>query len=160
LKALCIIDVQDYFMQPSYPWYDKVVNNTLTLIDKQKRKKHPIILVEFDDPVYGSTIQEVMEKIGDYPYNLVRKNDRSGGYQIESVVSKLACPRQVILAGVNYHQCVVATAETLLRANFQVDVYKNASNPKFATYEKDNWKNINNHTDLKFKYVKSKVKSC
>lgn len=155
MKALCIIDVQEYFMKPYFKWYDKVVNNTLTLINKQKRKQHPIIIVEFNDPSYGSTIEEIVDEIGEYPYELVRKSDRSGGYQIESVVSKLACPRQVILAGVNYHQCVAATAETLLRINFTVDVYKNASNPQFATYEKDNWKSIKQNANLKFKYVKS-----
>ena len=156
MKTLCIIDVQEYFMAPRYTWYNRVVSGLQQLIHKQIKAKAPILVVEFNDPIYGKTIPPILDVLGDYKYHTVLKDDRSGGAEIEEVVRKNAYPRHTLIAGVNYHQCVVATVNSLLRMNFTVEVYKNVSNVEFCRYESYQWQSIKDNPQLKFRYLKKK----
>lgn len=158
MKTLCLIDLQEFYMKPNYSWYNQVIKNATALIDKYKKKGHPIILVELDDGNSGQTVLPIQQALNGANWSIVYKGDRSGGYEIIQAATEKGFPLSFEVAGVNYHQCVVATVNTLLMCGYPVNVYKNASNPRFARYEAYQWDSIKHKRDLRIKNVKcSKV---
>lgn len=123
---LFIIDIQDsLFNSMEYEMRKKVAKNAGILIELAKQHALPIILTEQYRKGLGPTIKEIMDKLnGVVPYDKLAfdcmKDDMICGE-----VTK-AGKKNVIVCGIETHICVLTTALSLLKSDYNVIIASDA----------------------------------
>lgn len=124
--ALFIIDIQDsLFNSMEYEMRKKVAKNVGILIELAKQYSLPILLTEQYRKGLGSTIKELMERLqGVVAYDKLTfdcmKDDR-----IREQVNRIK-RSNIILCGIESHICVLTTALSLLKENYNVIIASDA----------------------------------
>lgn len=121
--ALCIIDMQLDFFETGEPALDKVLHQ----IKLAKRRKAPIVVVEYDE--CGSTLGPIRRALKGYP-NVASctKHSDGGGNVVARIMKKNKFGDRVRLVGVNTSYCVYSTAVELKNKLKHIEVSKTATN--------------------------------
>lgn len=132
--ALLIIDVQDK-LAAAMSKKQKVIDNTLHLIELAKLLEIPIIVTEQYPKGLGPTVSEITKAIELYsPLEKVMFNCCEASGFCERV--KQTGRRQIVLTGMETHICVLQTAIGLVQAGYIVHTVADA----VCSRTKDNWK--------------------
>jgi len=132
--TLLIVDIQDK-LAAAMKQREKVVENTLHLIELAKMLDIPIIVTEQYPKGLGSTVPEIKEALPAYvpieklTFNCCGVADFSGAL-------KRAGRRKIILTGMETHICVLQTALGLLQDGYAVHAVSDA----VCSRTKENWK--------------------
>lgn len=115
---LVVVDVQEKF-RPVVFEFDRVVNNCGKLLDGFRIMDLPVIVTEQYPKGLGSTVAEIREKMGKTP--VVEKTAFSclGEEGFKDILEKTG-RRQVVLAGIESHVCVINTVLDLHDEDYQV----------------------------------------
>ncbi len=116
--VLIIVDLQEKLMKVM-PRRDRVVKNTLMLMELARLFKIPIIVTEQYPQGLGSTLPELQAAMSDA--RLLEKTTFSMGNQLMEIMKEMK-RTQVILVGSETHVCVFQTVRDLLRAGYEVQV--------------------------------------
>ena len=123
--ALCIVDMQPDFADTVDPVVDEVIRQ----VKLAKRRKAPIVLVEYkdEDIIMGNTVTSITDAIGDYPnVSKVHKYNDGGGNEIDEEFKNFS--GKFRLVGVNTSYCICSTAVQLHNLGRKVEVSKEACN--------------------------------
>lgn len=132
--TLLIVDIQDK-LAAAMKQREKVVENTLHLIELTKMLNIPIIVTEQYPKGLGPTVPEIKEALPAYvpieklTFNCCGVPDFSGSL-------KRAGRRKIILTGMETHICVLQTALGLLQDGYAVHAVSDA----ICSRTKENWK--------------------
>ncbi len=141
-KALILIDIQnDYFKGGNYPLWnsEKVLENSLDLIDKLAREKCEIIYVRhigdkkslfFRPNTWGIKIHKKLLEV-DYSYEVIEKKYADSFYEtnLDRVLQNKGV-EEIFLCGMMSHNCVTFTALSKSAEKYKVKVIKNCSTSK------------------------------
>lgn len=132
--TLLIVDIQDR-LAAAMKQREKVVENTLHLIELAKMLDIPIIVTEQYPKGLGSTVQEIKEALPSYsPIEKLTFN--CCGVSDFSDALKQAGRKKIILTGMETHICVLQTALGLLQDGYAVHAVSDA----ICSRTKENWK--------------------
>lgn len=133
-SVLLIIDIQDK-LAAAMSKKQKVIDNTLHLIELAKLLQIPIIVTEQYPKGLGPTVSEIMEALEAYvPVKKVAFNCCEASGFLDKV--KQTGRRQIVLTGMETHICVLQTAIGLLQEGYTVHTVADA----VCSRTKDNWK--------------------
>ncbi len=126
--ALIIIDAQSGMMKAMEPEVkQKTVNNIKLLITSAQKLNIPLILTEQYPKGLGKTVIEIQQALENYqPIEKVSFScyDDQG---FKSKLKQLSSAKEVILAGIETHICVLQTALDLLACGYKVYVISDAA---------------------------------
>lgn len=141
---LCIIDMQEYFINWKYCY-----KNIIHQINLAKRRNDKIIIVEYyiekDNLYYNKhkTIENIMKAIlnsGCEFFKIIKKRDDGSDYIINSCRKNKIIFNRIRLCGVNRDVCVLETATGIAKrlSDVRVEVSWSAtSSDKWVTNESD-----------------------
>lgn len=132
--ALLIIDIQER-LAAAMSQRDKVIGNTLHLVELAKLYNMPVFLTEQYPKGLGPTVDEIKEALPSYmPLEKVSFDCcRGQGFLGEL---KQAGRNKVIVTGMETHVCVLQTALGLLQEGYDVHIVADA----VSSRTKENWK--------------------
>ncbi|MEW6109592.1 MAG: hydrolase [Nitrospirota bacterium] len=132
--ALAIVDIQDK-LAVVMSEKQKVLNNTIHLIETAKLLKIPILITEQYPKGLGPTIAGIKEALENY--DPIEKTSFSCCGESTFLTALAGTGRkQIIIAGMETHVCVLQTCLDLLRNNFIVHIVSDA----VCSRTKDNFK--------------------
>jgi len=132
--VLLVVDIQDK-LAAAMKQREKVVENTLHLIELAKTFDMPVVVTEQYPRGLGSTVPEIKEALPAYApiekltFNCCGVPDFSGALE-------QAGKRKIILTGMETHICVLQTALGLMQDGYAVHAVSDA----ICSRTKENWK--------------------
>ncbi|WP_341702886.1 isochorismatase family protein [Ferrovibrio sp.] len=129
-SLLLIVDIQARLL-PVMKDGDRVVGNTVRLLQAAGALAVPVLLTEQYPEGLGATVPAVRAAAGEAP--ALAKKDFSG-YADPAIRARIAdCGRpQVVIAGIEAHVCVLQTALQLAAAHYRVAVVADAVSSRHA----------------------------
>lgn len=122
--VLVIVDIQEK-LAVVMKQKDKVVNNCLHLIEAAKLLNIPIVVTEQYPKGLGHTVNEIREALPSYaPLEKVTFDCCRGEGFLERTASLKR--KQIILAGMETHVCVLQTCLSLLKEKYDVHLVSDA----------------------------------
>ena len=122
--ALLVIDIQQRIL-PVINNYQRVVDNTIKLIKGFKVLGLPIFYTEQYSKGLGSTVQSIVDELGDIkPFDKMSFSCSGAGNLFDELRSKNLL--QVVVCGIEAHVCVQQTVLDLLENGFQVNLAADA----------------------------------
>lgn len=122
--ALLVIDIQAKILPVINNW-EKVVDNTLKLVNGFKVMNIPVFYTEQYPKGLGATETKIKEALGDSPYFEKMTFSCYGAGSLFDELKKKNI-NQVVVCGVESHVCVQQTVLDLLANGFQVNVAADA----------------------------------
>ncbi len=116
--TLCIIDMQDYFIETAHHCVGGVLNE----IKYAKKHRHDIVLVEYGDRYHQSdphplskTITPIVNALKRYSkvFNVLKFRDGGGELILEELKTQSRPMDKFRLVGVNRGYCIMETAQEL-----------------------------------------------
>lgn len=109
MKALVVIDMQDYF-DACGKNFRNIKNNVRKLIGYFNRRKWPIVVIEFYNK--GDTCPEIKNLIADFTKKVIVKRGANGAIELKKYVedNNLNHIKDFVFCGINTCQCVLETA--------------------------------------------------
>ncbi|MGB7403062.1 MAG: hydrolase [Arcobacter sp.] len=116
--AFCLVDVQER-LYPHMTNKDEVEKNLLTLVKGLQLHEVPFIVNEQYKKGIGETIPSLRELVDDYPH--FEKTTFSCCKNEETMIAiNTLGKKQIIVAGIETHVCVLQTCIDLLQAGYKV----------------------------------------
>ncbi|MBF0457565.1 MAG: hydrolase [Nitrospirae bacterium] len=127
-SVILIVDIQER-LAAVMPDKDKLISNTLHVIELAKLLKIPIVLTEQYPKGLGRTIVEIRDALPEY--NPFEKISFSACVE-EGFIGKLAelGKNKIILCGLETHICVLQTCLDLIGADYQVHVISDCTSSR------------------------------
>ena len=123
INLLVVID-----MQPQFPagYKKETLDAVLQEIDDYKAANQPIYMVLYQDDLYFELMQEVQDRVRDYPLvSYIYKNQDSGTYEVLGrLIQEKVLPDSIRFCGVNTSLCVERTVFGLYLLRFFFPVKK------------------------------------
>ena len=122
--CLLIIDVQEKLI-PLISNKNEIIQTSLDLIDIAKNLKIPILLTEQYPKGLGKTIKQIRDLIPENNSYIFEKTSFSclGSSDFEKALKRLK-KKQVIIAGIESHICVMQTVLDLKKINYDVFIVR------------------------------------
>jgi len=132
--ALLIIDIQER-LAVVMDRKEQVVKNTLHLVELEKIQKFPIVVTEQYPKGLGKTVPEIQSALPLYlPFEKISFNCCGDAFFNEHM--KRLGKKQVIVAGMETHICVLQTCLGLLKGGYDVHLVADA----VCSRTKANWR--------------------
>lgn len=121
---LVIVDIQER-LAVAMSEKDRVIINTLHLLDAAKRMDIPLLITEQYPKGLGPTVSEIKDSVQSYaPIEKITFSCCGEGFFTEAVEE--TGRKQIILVGMETHVCVLQTCIDLLQADYNVHVVADA----------------------------------
>jgi nicotinamidase-related amidase len=131
--ALVIVDVQER-LAVAMKSRDSVVANCLHLIELARLQDMPVVITEQYPKGLGPTVQEIRNAVPSYQPLEKLTFSCCGDLKFNEEIKRLG--RDLILAGMETHVCVLQTCLGLLKDAYKVHLVRDA----VCSRSKDNWK--------------------
>jgi len=123
-SLLVIVDIQER-LAVAMTEKERVVTNTLHLIEAARLLSVPLLVTEQYPKGLGPTVSEIKEAVQAYAPLEKITFSCCGEHSFNNAVSETG-KKQIILAGMETHVCVLQTCIDLLRENYDVHVVSDA----------------------------------
>jgi nicotinamidase-related amidase len=121
---LLIIDIQEK-LSSVMKYEDKVIDNTLILLETSKLMNIPVIITEQYPKGIGPTVNQIKEKI-DSNVEIFEKTSFTGWTEEVILALEKAGKEKIIITGMETHVCVFQTARDLIDNGYEVFVARDA----------------------------------
>jgi nicotinamidase-related amidase len=121
---LLIIDIQEK-LSSVMKYEDKVIDNTLILLETSKLMNIPVIITEQYPKGIGPTVNQIKEKI-DSNVEIFEKTSFTGCTEEVILALEKAGKEKIIITGMETHVCVFQTARDLIDNGYEVFVARDA----------------------------------
>lgn len=133
-SVLVIVDIQERLVN-AMPVKDAVISNCLHLIELSKMYNMPVLVTEQYPKGLGHTVEEIRNALSVYQPLEKLSFSCCGDRNFIGELNKMN-RKNIILAGMEAHVCVLQTCLDLLQEGFNVHLVKDA----VCSRSKENWK--------------------